>query len=196
MSTETPIADPDSTAEPKTPASPPIPRLHAGDRLTRDEFLRRYFAMPDVNHAELIEGVVYMPSPVSALNHGEPHLELLTWLGTYRAHTPKVRGGDNSTLMLDIDNCPQPDGYLRLLPEHGGQSKVVDGYIEGAPELVAEIAASSVSYDLHDKLNAYRRNGVKEYVVWQVWDREVVWFQLHGGQFEKQPLPNDGIFRS
>ena len=172
-----------------------IPPLRSGDHLTRDEFERRYQAMPEVNKAELIEGVVYMPSPVSAEDHGEPHFDFITWLGVYRAHTPQVRGGDNSTLRLDLDNEPQPDGYLRLLPECGGQSRLVDGYVTGAPELIVEIAASSASYDLHEKLNAYRRNGVREYVVWRVWDAAVDWFVLRGGRFEPLPLA-DGIYRS
>lgn len=172
-----------------------IPRLEQGDRLTQAEFRRRYEAMPDVDHAELIEGVVYMSSPVSAENHGRPHAELSTWLGVYYSKTPGVDIGDNSTLWLDTDNSPQPDLYLRLDEEHGGQSKLVDGYVHGAPELVAEIAASSASYDLHDKLNAYRRNGVKEYIVWRVLDREVDWFVLEDGRFERMALTN-GVFES
>ena len=176
-------------------AKPAIPPLRNGDHLTRDEFERRYESMTGVNKAELIEGVVHMPSPVSAEDHGEPHFDLITWLGVYRAGTPAVRGGDNATLRLDLDNEPQPDGYLRLLPEYGGQARLVDGYVTGAPELIVEIAASSASYDLHEKLNAYRRNGVREYVVWRVWDAAIDWFVLRGGRFE--PLqPRDGIYRS
>lgn len=172
-----------------------IPPLRSGDHLTRDEFERRYQAMPHVDKAELIEGVVYMPSPVSAEDHGEPHFDLIGWLGVYRAHTPQVRGGDNATLRLDLDNEPQPDGYLRLLPECGGQARLVDGYVTGAPELIVEIAASSASYDLHEKLNAYRRNGVREYVVWRVWDGAVDWFVLRSGRFEQLAL-TEGICRS
>lgn len=166
------------------------------ERLKQDEFLRRYEAMPAIDRAELIEGVVYLPSPVSADDHGVPHFDLNGWLFTYRARTPGVRGGDNSTLKLDVDNCPQPDGYLRLLPECGGQSRLVDGYIEGAPELVAEVAASSESYDLFDKLNAYRRDGVREYVVWRVRNQAIDWFMLEGGQFHPRLPDDDGIFRS
>jgi len=173
----------------------PIPPLRDGDHLTRDEFERRYQAMPDVNKAQLVEGIVHMPSPVSAADHGEPHFDFVTWLGVYRAHTPSVRGGDNSTLRLDLDNEPQPDGYLRLLPECGGQTRLVDGYVTGAPELIVEIAASSESYDLHEKLNAYRRNGVCEYVVWRVWDAAVDWFVLRAGRFEPLPL-TEGLYRS
>jgi Uma2 family endonuclease len=170
--------------------------LCAGDRLTRDEFEQRYEAMPDVNKAELIEGVVYIPSPVSAEDHGEPHFDFITWLGVYRSHTPGVRGGDNSSLRLDLDNEPQPDGYLRLLPERGGRSKLVGGYLQGPPELIAEVSASSASYDLHDKLNAYRRNQVLEYVVWRVWDNAVDWFVWRAGRFERREPDADGIYKS
>jgi Uma2 family endonuclease len=176
-------------------AKPAIPPLRNGDHLTRDEFERRYESMTGVNKAELIEGVVHMPSPVSAEDHGEPHFDLNGLLFIYRVHTPCVRGGDNATLRLDLDNEPQPDGYLRLLPECGGQARLVGGYVTGAPELIVEIAASSASYDLHEKLNAYRRNGVQEYVVWRVWDAAIDWFVLRGGRFEPQQ-PRDGIYRS
>jgi Uma2 family endonuclease len=173
-----------------------IPPLVAGDRLTRAEFERRYTAMPDVKKAELIEGVVYMPSPVSTDYHAAPHCDIVTWMGTYRAMTPGVQGGDNGTLRLDLDNEPQPDGFLRILPECGGRSRTVDGYTEGSPELVAEVAASSASYDLHDKLNAYRRNGVQEYVVWRVWDRAVDWFVLRNGRYQLLALTADGYYVS
>ena len=174
-----------------------VPPLQDGDRLTRAEFERRYETMPELKKAELIEGVVHMGSPVSAHNHAEPHFDLITLLGLYRLHTPGVVGGDNATLRLDLDNEPQPDAYLRILPECGGQA-VLDskGYVAGAPELVAEVAVSSVSYDLHDKLNAYRRNQVREYVVWRVRDAEVDWFVLRDGQFVKLPLATDGLYHS
>ena len=173
------------------------PPLQDGDRLTRAEFERRYETMPELKKAELIEGVVHMGSPVSANGHAEPHFDLIGLLFLYRLHTPGVVGGDNATLRLDLDNEPQPDAYLRILPEFGGQA-VLDskGYVAGAPELVAEVAVSSVSYDLHDKLNAYRRNQVREYVVWRVREGEVDWFVLRDGQFVKQPLGADGLYRS
>ena len=177
-------------------AASSIPPLCSGDRLTRDEFERRYRAMSPEVRAELIEGVVFVASPVSAEDHGEPHSDLLTWLGLYRAHTETVRSGDNSSLRLDLDNEPQPDGYLRLLPEFGGRARIVDGYLEGAPELIAEISASSASYDLHDKLNAYRRSGVREYVVWRVWDRQIDWFVLRLGRYERLSPGQDDRYRS
>ena len=170
------------------------PRLQAGDRLTRAEFERRYDAMPDVNKAELVEGVVYMPSPVSTVNHGDPHFALITWMGIYAVQTPGVVGGDNATIRLDVDNEPQPDAHLRR--ERGGTSRIADGLLEGPPELVAEISASSASYDLHDKLNAYRRNGVKEYIVWRVLDDAIDWFVLREGRYAHLPLSPEGTYRS
>jgi Uma2 family endonuclease len=173
-----------------------VPPLVAGDRLTRDEFERRYHSMPHVKKAELIEGVVYMPSPVSLDGHSVPHADFMAWLGVYKAATPGTQAGDNGTVRLDMDNEPQPDAFLRILPDCGGQSKTVDDYVEGAPELVGEIAASSASYDLHDKLNAYRRNGVKEYIVWLVWEKKIEWFVLRGGRYEPLALAADGLHRS
>jgi hypothetical protein len=187
------------TAPVKHPASrsTAVPLLENGDKLDRLEFERRYHAMPEVNKAQLIEGVVYMPSPVRHRHHSSPHFDLITWLGLYRMATPGVEGGDNGSLRLDMDNEPQPDAYLIVLPSHGG--KVVlddDDYIRGGPELVAEVSASSVSIDLNGKRTAYGRNGVLEYVVWRVEDREIDWFVLHDGQYDRLPRDAAGIYRS
>lgn len=173
------------------------PPLENGDRLTRAEFERRYEAMPHVKKAELIEGVVYMPSPVHFESHAELHSQVIIWLGTYYVATPGVKLGDNATVRLDLDNQVQPDALLRLDPAQGGTSRIsADDYVEGPPELVVEIAATSASYDLHDKLNVYRRNGVQEYIVWQVLDRRLDWFRLEEGEYVPL-LPNaDGIIRS
>ena len=173
-----------------------VPELRAGDRLTRDEFHRRYAAMPEVKNAELIEGVVYMPSPVSFRRHGDPHSLMVWCLVHYRVHTPGVQTADNASILLDQDNEPQPDALLRIAPGCGGQSRDLGDYIEAAPELVAEVAASSVSYDLHDKLNAYRRNGVREYVVWRTDDAVIDWFGLRQGRYERLPVDGDGAVRS
>ena len=181
----------------RTTAAPilPVPPLQDGQRLTRDEFERRYEAMPDVKKAELIEGVVYMPSPVRHRHHGGPHGRLMAWLITYADFTPGIEGGDNSTVRLDMDNEPQPDACL-FIPT-GGQARIDDdGYITGAPEMVAEVAASSVSYDLHEKLNAYRRNAVREYLVWRVEDSALDWFVFRSGQFVPLAPGADGILRS
>ena len=190
-----------SRAVPVEPAEPSvngaIPPLENGDRLTRAEFERRYEAMPQLKKAELIEGEVYIPSPVRYRRHGHPHTRLVYWLSTYEMDTPGVEAGDNSTIRLDLDNAPQPDAFLIILPERGGQARICeDDYIEGAPELVAEVASSSASYDLGKKLHVYRRIGVREYVVWRVLDRQVDWFVNHEGQFQPLLLAADGILRS
>ena len=182
-----------TAAEPATTEC--VPELRAGDRLSRAEFERRYAAMPHVKKAELIEGVVYMPSPVSQ-EHAGPHFNVVAWLGLYQSATPGVEGSDNATLRLDLENEPQPDAFLRIRPDCGGQSRDRDKYVEGAPELVAEVAASSASYDLHDKLRAYQRNGVCEYVVWRVWDRAIDWFVLREGRYQPLPLSSAGFYQS
>ncbi|MFY9342190.1 MAG: Uma2 family endonuclease [Planctomycetota bacterium] len=171
--------------------------LRAGDKLTRDEFERRYAAMPEVKKAELIEGVVYMGSAVRYDQHGAPEQAWAAWLAFYRASTPGLGAAGNSTLRLDQDNEPQPDLLLRL-PEHAGgcSRSSADGYLEGAPELVIEVAASSTSYDLHQKLAVYRRNGVQEYIVHRVEDGEVDWFVLQGGSYVRQEADAEGCLQS
>ncbi|MBI1924435.1 Uma2 family endonuclease [Candidatus Poribacteria bacterium] len=173
------------------------PPLKPGDRLTRDEFERRYEAMPHLKKAELIEGVVYMPSILRFDIHGEPHAHMITWLGVYCAATPAVRLGDNTTVRLDADNEPQPDALLRINEAHGGASFLGDhGYIEGAPELIVEIAGTSADYDLHEKLEVYRRNGVKEYIVWQTQDERLDWFRLVEGEYVPLTPDEKGVILS
>src|SRR5437867_5490771 len=102
-------------------SSPPL--LEPGDRLNRDEFERRYQRLPHVKKAELIEGIVYMPSPLRAKTHGKPHLQLASWLGLYESETPGVESFDNSTVRLDLDNEPQPDLVLIKNSMKGGQTR-------------------------------------------------------------------------
>ncbi|CAD5972898.1 hypothetical protein PCC9214_03942 [Planktothrix tepida] len=172
-----------------------IPPLENGDQLTRAEFERRYSAMPHQKKAELIEGVVYMASPLRITNHGNPHARIMTWLGYYWSGTPGIELGDNATVRLDLDNEPQPDALLRI--EVGGQSRISqDGYVEGAPELIVEIAASTVSIDVNQKLKVYRRNQVQEYLVWRVDDHEFDWFRLNAGEYIKLESDSNGIIYS
>jgi Uma2 family endonuclease len=185
------------TSVPGTLPDSTIPLLENGDHLSRAEFERRYGAMPHVKKAELIEGVVYVPSPVRHRLHGRPHTHVIAWLGQYEASTPGVEASDNSTVRLDLDNEPQPDALLLIAPQRGGQTRLSeDGYIEGAPELVVEVASSSASYDLHAKLHAYRRNGIREYVAWRVLDQEIDWFVLREGQYERLQPDRDGLLQS
>jgi len=150
--------------------------------------------MPHLKKAELIEGVVYLPSLLRFEPHAEPHGNLITWLGVYKAMTLGVRMGDNPTVRLDLDNEPQPDAVLLIDAAAGGRSRFSeDGYIEGAPELIAEVAASSAAYDLYDKKTVYRRNGVQEYIVWQVLDQKLDWFVLQDEEYILQQPDESGI---
>ncbi|MEO0541027.1 MAG: Uma2 family endonuclease [Cyanobacteria bacterium P01_A01_bin.105] len=174
-----------------------MPPLENGDRLSRAEFERRYQAMSEIKRADLIEGVVYMASPLRFRPHAEPHANLLGWMWLYKISTPGVELGDTPTVRLDRDNEPQPDVVLRLDEARGGQS-IIDssGYISGAPELVAEISASTATIDLGDKLRAYRRNGVKEYIVWQVSDRRIDWFYLQNDEYVSLEPQQTGVLQS
>jgi Uma2 family endonuclease len=173
------------------------PSLQNGDRLRSKEFLRRYEAMPEVKKAELIEGIVYMGSPVSAEEHGEPDAFIHTWLGTYAAHTPGVRVFANTTVILDADNTPQPDACLCLNAGRGGRTRISPKkYLMGAPELIVEIAASGASIDLNDKMDAYARNGVGEYLVWRTLEKRFDWFSLENENYVAVRPDGRGLLRS
>lgn len=173
-----------------------VPHLESGDRLDRAEFERRYTAWPGIKKAELIEGVVYMPSPTRQ-EHAEPHGHLVTWLGVYAARTPPVRVSDNGTVRMDPTNEPQPDVALRLPGELGGCTRLDDdGYLVGAPELIVEVSHSSASYDLGPKKHVYLRNGVQEYVVFRVDDSAVDWFSLREGTYQRLVPGSGDVFRS
>jgi len=174
-----------------------IPSLQNGDHLSAREFLRRYEAMPDEKKAELINGIVYMGSPVRISQHGEPDALIQGWLCNYSVATPGVKHATNSTTRLGPDDVPQPDGLLRIAPEYGGQARVdAKGYLDGAPELVVEVAASSVSLDVREKLASYRRAGVREYIVWRTEDEAVDWWALEEDEFRPLPAEADGTLRS
>ncbi len=174
-----------------------IPPLENGDRLNRYEFERRYNAMPHLKKAELIEGIVYMPAALRFRSHGQPHSCIMTWLGNYQVATPGVELGIEPTVRLDLDNEPQPDAVLLISEHAGGQARISeDDYIEGAPELIVEVAASSVAIDLHAKKQAYRRNGVKEYMVWQVLDQRLDWFYLQEGEYIQLSADESSVIKS
>ena len=170
------------------------PPLQAGDSLTRTEFERRYAAMPKLKKAELIEGIVYIASPVRASVHGIPHVKLSTLLQVYATRYPGLIVADNSTVRLNTFNEPQPD--LLLMRENGQATIDAEGYINGAPELIAEIAASSVSYDLHQKKRTYLRAGVQEYLVWLTDENRLIWWQFDDGEFIEISPNAEGILTS
>ncbi|MEL6383317.1 MAG: Uma2 family endonuclease [Cyanobacteria bacterium J06626_18] len=174
-----------------------VPPLENGDRLTRIEFERRYAAMPHLKKAELIEGIVYMPAALRFRSHGAPHGNLIIWLGNYKVFTAGTELADNSTVRLDLHNEPQSDVALFSGSECGGQIRISeDDYIEGAPELIAEVAVSSATYDLGDKKKAYRCNGVQEYIVWQMFENKLDWFVLEDDDYVLLPRDETGILRS
>ena len=175
----------------------PHPQLENGARLTAAEFLRRFEAMPELKKAELINGIVYMASPVRFIQHASPDNLIQTWLGNFVIATPGTRVGSNATARLGPDDVPQPEALLIISPEFGGQTKFdPKGYIDGAPELVAEIAASSKSIDAGDKRDSYRRFGVREYIVWRTEDSELDCWVLEDDDFIQLPASEDGTLRS
>lgn len=172
-----------------------LPPLVPGDFLSRDEFLRRWEAMPNLKRAELIGGVVYMPSPLS-WEHGDTEQNVATWLGVYKAATPGCAGANKATWLMGKKDAPQPDTCLRILPEYGGQSGMRGRYASGAPEFVAEVCISSTAYDLHQKFEVYQRAGVQEYLAVLMREREVRWHRLTRRRFKVVAAPADGVFRS
>ncbi|OIP71013.1 MAG: hypothetical protein AUK48_12980 [Oscillatoriales cyanobacterium CG2_30_44_21] len=176
-------------------AKPPslLTILENGDRLNRAEFERRYTAS-NIKKAELIEGIVHVASPLRFTSHGKPHSQIIGWLVTYQSMVAGLEVGIEPTVRLDDDNEPQPDAVLFRVD---GNARIdEDGYISGAPELIAEIAASTVSYDLHSKKRIYELNGVKEYIVWRTLDRQIDWFILENGKYNQLEPDDSGIICS
>lgn len=181
---------------PSAPAALPPP-LFEGDRLDAAEFIRRWEALPDVKFAELINGVVFLGSPTGH-DHGTTHHRIHLWIGTYVEDTPGCEAGSDETWVVGPSNVPQPDIYLRIMPEHGGQSaQTPDGkYATGAPELIVEVTGSSRSRDLGVKKDVYRAAGVREYVTVELSARRVTWRQLVRGRYSEIKPDADGLLRS
>ena len=172
------------------------PLLQSGFHLSRSEFHRRYQQLPEDLKAELIEGVVLMGSPVSRI-HAEATRIISGWLFTYTTATPGVLGLDNGTVLLDRENEVQPDALLLLEASRGGQTRFSrEGYVDGPPELVVEVALTSVAHDLHEKLRAYQRNRVLEYLVWQLQEGRIDWFCGADGKYVPLGSATGGLFRS
>ena len=171
-----------------------IERLKPGQKLTVKEFLRRWEAMPELKFAELIDGVVYMPSPLTR-KHGITDSHSNAWLATYAAYTPGCESGIQATWLM-LASAPQPDCYLWVLPEFGGQSSTPGKYHSGAPELAMEICLSSAVYDLGVKKNLYERAGVQEYVAVLLQEQEVRWHRLRKAAYQVRPIPAKGVIRS
>lgn len=170
------------------------PPLAAGMRLSRAEFLRRWELHPEIKNAELIGGRVYMPSPVS-LEHGLSDDDIGGWLFTYRVNTPGTDSGTNATTLL-LEDSPQSDRHLRILPECGGKSWVDGKYLAGPAELMAEVCLSSTSYDLNEKYDLYEAAGVQEYLAVLMYEQEIRWHHRVDGRFQILSPDADGIHRS
>ena len=170
------------------------PALATGDTLTRDEFLQRWDEAPGIKFAELIGGVVYMPSPLSR-DHGRTDHHVSNWLGHYGASTPGIDGGNNATTLIG-DDAPQPDVHLRILPEYGGATWLEGVYLAGPPELIVEICASSTSYDLHKKYDLYEEAGVQEYVAVLIHEKEIRWHRLGKKGYQRMAVGKDGLWKS
>jgi Uma2 family endonuclease len=164
--------------------------LQNGDRLSHDEFMRRYEAAPDIT-AELINGTVYMASPVRLEQHGKPHAMLVTWLGVFCSRHPDIEIGDNVTVILGQNTDPQPDACLLLPESRGGRAKLVDGYVHGPPALIVEVAASTASLDANAKAEAYHAAGVAEYLLWRVDEERIDWYERKDDRYLAM-LPDDG----
>ncbi len=169
--------------------------LVEGQRLDQPAFHSLYEAMPPGTRAELIDGVVYMPSPVGA-EHSDAHSSINTWLGYYRWSTPGVKDHINPSLVLGRRSEPQPDLVMRIVQECGGRSSVVGGYVHGPPELVVEVSRTTRYIDLGPKLNDYERAGVLEYLVRTFDPDEIVWYALENGTLARLPIGEDGVYRS
>jgi Uma2 family endonuclease len=182
-----------STIERTPPAT--TPPLVAGQRLRRAEFHARYEAMPPGTRAELIGGVVVMPSPVG-IPHAKETAKSHLWLGFYEAHTPGVEALDNASTALDDEGEPQPDASLRIAPECGGQTRNERNIVFGAPELVVEVAHASRALDLGAKRADYERAGVLEYVVATIDPADVHWHIRQGDRLVRVPPGPDGLYRS
>jgi len=173
-----------------------LPPLEAGDHLDQATFHARYEAMPPDFRAELIGGVVFVPSPLR-LEHGESHALIMGWLTNYWSATPGTSVRDNTTAILGDDSEPQPDATLVIEPERGGQTRVSeDGYATGPPELIVEVASSSESIDLHRKRRDYEQAGVLEYVVVVLRQHVVRWFVMQDGTYQEVEPDASGIFKS
>ncbi len=180
----------------KTSLRPGIPRLLNGDHLTVPEFERRYEAVQEDQRAELIEGIVVMSPPISC-DHGRANGLFAFIFGYYASATPGVAFAVNASVRLDGSNEYQPD--VMLWNESGNMSKAkvgANGLLEGCPEMVVEIALSSRSYDMHEKMEVYSRNQIPEYFVWEVMDARLHWFALKEGQYVPLESSQGGFVRS
>ena len=171
------------------------PLLQSGMKLDQEEFLRRWYAMPKIKNAELINGVVYMPSPLSR-DHGVPDNTVSGWVAVYSWNTLETEAGTNLTYLFSSKNVPQPDQSLRILPAHGGRTKDEGNLNAGPPELAIEVSVSSLSFDLGDKLTMYELEKVQEYLIVDVKNQQIHWHQLVDNKYQRLESDDTGVLKS
>ncbi len=171
-----------------------LPSMRMGDNFTRDEFMRLWEMSPRIKRAELIRGVVYMPSPLS-VEHGGFESSVGGWVFNYMVATPGLASEHNATTFLLAD-VPQPDINLRILPECGGKTAIVGKYLSGPPELLVEICFTSAAYDLHQKFDLYEEAGVQEYLAIVLGEKQIRWYTLEDSRYEVMQPEEDGVHRS
>src|SRR5262245_61895258 len=173
-----------------------LPSLIAGQRLEQPTFHERYAAMPPETRAELVGGVVYMPSPLR-YDYGVNDINVSYWLGHYKRFTRELRSANNATVKLDKSGEAQPDSMMWIPTELGGHVTIDEGgYIKGAPELIVEIARSSRAFDMGAKKADYERAGVLEYLVVALGPDQIHWFIRRDDRFESLDPGPDGVYRS
>ena len=165
-----------------------------GDQLSREEFLDLWEQMPDLKFAELIDGTVFMPSPLSAA-HASRDVEVHGWIYLYQSETPVCKAFGNATWLI-LESAPQPDTALCLLPEFGGRTSLSGKLASGAPELVVEVCQSSRSYDLGPKLHLYQRAEIDEYIAFLLREQRIEWRILEDGRYRLLKADADGVLRS
>lgn len=170
--------------------------LTTGEKMDRTEFLCCWEALPELKLAELIEGVVFVASPVS-LDHGKWDSRIISWLDHYAIATPGCETGNNTAWWM-LESAPQPDAHLRIRPERGGQSSLSPDarYPTGAPELAVEICLPSTEVDFGFKLRLYLRAGVREYITVELFQKRIIWRVLRDGAYYELAPDADGIVRS
>src|SRR5262249_1436842 len=173
-----------------------LPPLENGDQLDQQTFHARYQAMPGDCRAELIGGIVYIPSP-QKVPHSKAQQLVVRWLDEYAEATPGTEALLNNTQILGPDSEPEPDACVFIAPESAGQVYLdADECLHGPPELIVEVSSSTESIDLHRKKRDYQKAGVREYVVLALRTQQVFWFVRQRGTYREVPLPSEGIFRS
>ena len=190
------MTDPRSGTDPNQSATPPGPPVD-GDCLSVNEFLRRYLPYRRHLKAELINGLVSLNRGVRADLEDLSNSVIQSWVRSYAGLTPGTRMDVNTIVILAWDTVPQPNIVLRVLSENGGKSRMTDGgTLKDAPELMVDFTTSHQTFDIRDKLGAFRRHGVAEYLVWWANDQKLDWFCLEQGKYALNLPDSNGVLTS